>query len=61
MPSPAVQLLLAEALGLALASVKRVAELLDGSVRLQSEPGKGSTFVVALPVPGPGDTGIDTQ
>jgi PAS domain S-box-containing protein len=41
--------------GIGLAVVKKVAELLDGSVRVQSEPGKGSTFIVSLPEAGPGD------
>jgi PAS domain S-box-containing protein len=38
--------------GIGLAVVKKVAELLDGEVRVESEPGKGSTFVVTLPRPG---------
>ncbi len=37
--------------GIGLAVVKKVADLLDGEVRVESEPGKGSTFVVALPRP----------
>ncbi|MCC2673556.1 MAG: histidine kinase [Ramlibacter sp.] len=36
--------------GLGLSLSKRLAEILGGSVRLESEPGKGSTFSVTIPI-----------
>jgi len=39
-----------EGTGLGLAIVKKAANKLHGSVRVESEPGKGSTFFVALPI-----------
>ncbi|HEX8134582.1 MAG TPA: ATP-binding protein, partial [Actinomycetes bacterium] len=40
--------------GLGLAIVRHVAEAHGGSVRVESELGRGSTFTVTLPVTGPG-------
>jgi PAS domain S-box-containing protein len=45
--------------GIGLAVVKKVAELLDAQVRVESVPGKGSTFVVLLPRPGTAVEGTD--
>ena len=41
--------------GLGLALVKEIAKLHDGSIRVESTSGNGSTFILELPVSGPGN------
>ncbi len=47
--------------GLGLAICRRLAELMDGQVELQSEPGQGSTFSLTLTLPVSGAPGEDLQ
>jgi signal transduction histidine kinase len=44
--------------GLGLALVKQMAELHGGSVSLESEPGKGSTFAIRFPLGAPSDDAV---
>jgi signal transduction histidine kinase len=50
----------ARGLGLGLAIARAILDKNRGGLRVTSEPGKGSEFVVRLPSPGGGDDGADT-
>jgi two-component system, OmpR family, sensor kinase len=50
-----------EAAGLGLAIVKAIAEAHHGRVEVQSRPGSGSTFTLAVPVDQPADTPVEDR
>jgi signal transduction histidine kinase len=51
----------AKGMGYGLAIVKRFTEAHGGSVRVETKPGKGSTFTISIPINRTPETSMETQ